>query len=227
MEPTKNKAVVVLSGGMDSATALYQAIKDGFEIYAISFDYGQKHRKELDFAKKLTEKVGAKEHHVVDLTNITSLISNSSLTSDQEVPEGHYAQENMKSTVVPNRNMIMSSIAAGYAVNIGAKAIYLGVHSGDHFIYPDCRPQFIRALELAIYLGNEGFCDKELQVITPFMYLTKAQLAMRGAQLGVPYELTWSCYKGQDKHCGKCGTCVERKEAFELANIKDPTQYEQ
>ena len=225
-ETILKKAVVVLSGGMDSVTTLYKAMADKYEVYAISFDYGQKHKKELVCANKICE-INNIKHQIVDLTNITSLISNSALTSeDIEVPEGHYAQENMKITVVPNRNMIMSSIAIGYAVNIGAEVIYLGVHSGDHFIYPDCRPQFVDALNLAAYLGNEGFCTKNFRIVTPFMYKTKADIAFEGHQMNVPYELTWSCYKGGEKHCGKCGTCVERKEAFKLAGVEDPTDYE-
>jgi 7-cyano-7-deazaguanine synthase len=221
------KAVVVLSGGMDSATALYQAKADGFDVYAISFDYGQRHKKELDYARELALKAKVVEHHIVNLTNITELISNSSLTNESiEVPEGHYAAENMKLTVVPNRNMIMYSVAIGYAVNIKAKAIYVGVHSGDHAIYPDCRPEFIDFLDKIAKSANEGFIEEDFQVKAPFVFKSKADIARIGTELGVPYELTWSCYKGGDKHCGKCGTCVERKEAFELAGITDPTEYE-
>jgi 7-cyano-7-deazaguanine synthase len=221
------KAIVVLSGGMDSATALYQAKADGFEVYAISFDYGQRHKKELDFAKALALKAGAVEHHIVNLTSITELISNSSLTNEAiNVPEGHYAADNMKLTVVPNRNMIMYSVAIGYAVNIGAKAMYVGVHTGDHTIYPDCRPEFIESLDVIAKIANEGFIEKDFRVLAPFMYKSKADIAAIGAELQVPYELTWSCYKGGEKHCGKCGTCVERKEAFQLADVKDPTEYE-
>lgn len=221
------KAVVVLSGGMDSATALYQAKADGFDVYAISFDYGQRHKKELDYARELALKAKVVEHHIVNLTNITELISNSSLTNESiEVPEGHYAAENMKLTVVPNRNMIMYSVAIGYAVNIKAKAIYVGVHAGDHAIYPDCRPEFIDFLDKIAKSANEGFIEEDFQVKAPFVFKSKADIARIGTELGVPYELTWSCYKGGDKHCGKCGTCVERKEAFELAGITDPTEYE-
>jgi len=132
----------------------------------------------------------------------------------------------MKLTVVPNRNMIMYSVAIGYAVNIKAKAIYVGVHSGDHAIYPDCRPEFIDFLDKIAKSANEGFIEEDFQVKAPFVFKSKADIARIGTELGVPYELTWSCYKGGDKHCGKCGTCVERKEAFELAGITDPTEYE-
>ena len=219
------KAVVVLSGGMDSVTALYKARADGYECHAISFNYGQRHKKELNFAQQICANLGI-SHQIVDLSNLTSLISNSALTGDIAVPEGHYAADNMKLTVVPNRNMIMYSIAIGYAVNIKAKAIFVGVHAGDHFIYPDCRPQFIEALDVAAIIGNDGFADKRFRVIAPFLHVSKADIVGIGTKLQVPYELTWSCYKGGDKHCGKCGTCVERKEAFELAKVKDPTVYE-
>lgn len=222
----RERAVVVLSGGMDSTTALYQAMSDGYEVSAISFNYGQRHKKELDFAAGLTKELGI-PYEIVDLSNITSLISNSALTGDIDVPEGHYAQENMKLTVVPNRNMIMYSVAIGYAVNIKAKAIYVGVHAGDHFIYPDCRPQFIEALDLAGHIGNEGFAQKGFRVVAPFIQVPKDEIVRIGSKLGVPYEKTWSCYKGGEKHCGKCGTCVERKEAFELAGVQDPTEYEE
>ena len=220
------KAVVVLSGGMDSATVLYQAVQDGFEPYCISFDYGQKHRKELEYARNLCLRTrSVAQHKIVDLTSITDLISNSSLTSDVAVPDGHYAEESMKITVVPNRNMIMYSIAIGYAVNIKAEAVYVGVHAGDHFIYPDCRPDFIMGLDSLAKIANQGFIDK-LEIVAPFLFKSKAYIASVGNKLGVPYETTWSCYKGGEKHCGKCGTCIERKEAFKLAEVKDPTEYE-
>lgn len=218
------KAVVVLSGGMDSTTALYQAKADGYEVYAISFNYGQRHKKELIKAREICELNGI-EHHVVMLDSITKLISNSSLTNpDIEVPEGHYAEETMKATVVPNRNMIMASIALGYAVNIKAEKLYLGVHAGDHFIYPDCRPEFVNALDLAGLFGNEGFA--RVKIHAPFVEIGKHDIVTIGNKLEVPYEMTWSCYKGDLLHCGKCGTCVERKEAFDLAKVEDPTQYE-
>ncbi|HUX61797.1 MAG TPA: 7-cyano-7-deazaguanine synthase QueC [Ignavibacteriaceae bacterium] len=223
------KAVVVLSGGMDSAVALYKARASGYEeLYAVSFNYGQRHKVELDYARKIARSANVKEHKVVKLTSITSLISASSLTSKKiDVPEGHYASENMKLTVVPNRNMIMYSIAIGYAVSIKADAVYVGVHAGDHFIYPDCRPQFIHTLDLLAKTANEGFISKDFQIVAPFLYNTKAEIASLGSLLKVPFENTWSCYKGGLKHCGKCGTCVERKEAFALVGLVDPTEYEE
>src|SRR3990172_6237755 len=207
------KAVVVLSGGMDSATALYQAKADGNEVYAVSFNYGQKHKKELDFARQLAEKAGVKEHKVVDLTDINQLVSHSALTGkDIAVPDGHYTAESMKITVVPNRNMIMYAVALGYAVNLEADAMYVGIHSGDHAIYPDCRPDFITGLQALPLVANEGFIKPDFEIKAPFVNISKAEIAAKGNKLGVPYELTWSCYKGGDKHCGTCGTCVERVE---------------
>lgn len=221
------KAVVVLSGGMDSATTLYQAKADGYDIYAISFDYGQRHVKELNYAKILANEVKVKEHHVVNLTAITQLVDNSSLTNTNiEVPEGHYQEDNMKITVVPNRNMIMYSVAIGYAVNIKAQAIYVGVHSGDHAIYPDCRPEFITQLETLAKIANAGFIDETFTIKAPFVNSSKADIAKKGHELGVNYQFTWSCYKGAELHCGKCGTCVERKEAFAIAQVADETIYE-
>ena len=220
-------AVVVLSGGMDSTTALYKAHVDGFDnIYAISFNYGQRHKVELEHAKEITDKADfVKDHKIVDLSSITSLIDNSSLTGEEVVPEGHYAAENMKSTVVPNRNMIMYSIAIGYAINVNARAIYAGIHAGDHPIYPDCRPAFASGLQDLARVANEGYIHSNFLVMAPFVNIGKHNIVEIGSKLNVPYELTWSCYKGGDKHCGRCGTCVERKEAFRLAGVDDPTEY--
>ena len=212
---------------MESATALYQAKADGNEVYAVSFNYGQRHKKELDFARRLAEKAGAKEHKVVDLTDINQLVSHSALTGkDIAVPDGHYTSESMKITVVPNRNMIMYAVALGYAVNLEADAMYVGIHSGDHAIYPDCRPDFITGLQALALVANEGFIKPDFEIKAPFVNISKAEIAAKGNKLGVPYELTWSCYKGGDKHCGTCGTCVERVEAFQLAGVVDPTVYE-
>ncbi len=222
------KAIVVLSGGMDSATALYEAKIRGFEIFAISFNYGQRHIKELEYAKKLANAASVAAHKIVDLTSITQLISNSSLTNSKiDVPEGHYAADNMKLTVVPNRNMIMYSIAIGYAVSIDADAIFVGVHAGDHYIYPDCRPEFINTLHLLAQVANKGFISPNFEIAAPFLYKSKADIVEIGNRMEVPYQLTWSCYKGEEVHCGVCGTCVERKEAFRLAGVIDPTQYKE
>src|SRR5689334_12165371 len=240
---TKQKVVAILSGGLDSTTLVYDLLAYGYEVDAISFNYGQRHGVELVYARAVAATLGLK-HDVINLTSLTHLISNSALTSRQyaeaafegdvitstrqgadiEVPEGHYAEENMKLTVVPNRNMIMLSIAAGIAINRSADFLAAGMHSGDHFIYPDCRPRFIAAANAAIVIGNEGFGsiieqDAEdptqfLQqfILVPFLHQTKEDIAYRALELSVPLHMTWSCYKGGVNHCGRCGTCVERLE---------------
>jgi 7-cyano-7-deazaguanine synthase len=237
---SQHDSVAVFSGGMDSTTLVYDMLQRGYTPHLLSFNYGQRHAKELGHAKAIAELLGLR-HDVVDLTGLTHLISNSALTSQTtgweiydrdeiEVPEGHYAEDNMKQTVVPNRNMIMLSIAAGVAVNNNYRAIATGVHAGDHFVYPDCRPRFIMATAAAIMIGNEGFGrvpklepgtdPGEAFLIAPYLDQSKADIAYRALELDVPLHLTWSCYKGGDKHCGKCGTCVERLEAIDIATIK-------
>lgn len=233
-------SVAILSGGLDSTTLVYDMLEHSMVPHLLSFDYGQRHAKELAFAR-LTARALQLPHDIIDLTGLTHLISNSALTSqlshdgsDQdafreiEVPDGHYAEDSMKATVVPNRNMIMLSIAAGVAVNMKAQAIGIGVHAGDHFIYPDCRPEFLQVTESAILLGNEGFgsfedhkaTDARLRsfIYAPFIRQSKTDIAYRAIELGVPIHMTWSCYKGGDKHCGRCGTCVERLEAINGAS---------
>lgn len=224
-------AVALLSGGMDStvlAYSLHQSLRFRSErpdpLHFLSINYGQRHKKELEFAKRTAAVLGA-PHTVVELSAIQQLLAGSSLTSpDIEVPEGHYTAITMKATVVPNRNMIMLAVAAGYAVSRELEAVACAVHAGDHAIYPDCRPGFITALRAAIEIGNEGFGSPRL--LAPFVEQSKADIAARGALLGVPWADTWSCYKGGEIHCGKCGTCVERREAFTLAGVTDPTEYE-
>jgi 7-cyano-7-deazaguanine synthase len=233
------KLVAVFSGGLDSATMMFglaQKHKLGPEnIHAISFDYGQRHRKELDSAAAICGRFGI-WHDIVDLTSITSLLGTESVLVNHNLtmPEGHYAQENMKATVVPNRNMIMYSIAAGIAVADQATMLGVGVHAGDHYIYPDCRPAFMVHLSDTIVSGNTGFLAPGFHISTPFLYTTKEHIARHAYELEdwLPKEfiyLTWSCYKGGDIHCGRCGTCVERVEALYNAGIEtgheDPTAY--
>ena len=216
------KVVVVLSGGMDSATTLYQAIKDGFDPYTISFNYGQRHKKELDYAKELCENISI-NHKVVDITNLTEVINKSALTNaDIDVPEGHYAQENMKITVVPNRNMIMLSLATAWAESMGLKTVYYACHANDRAIYPDCRAEFVTALSQATQLGTYS----QVKILAPYVNKLKADIVAIGHALGIDYQRTWSCYEGLEKHCGQCGTCQERKEAFQIAGVFDPTLYE-
>lgn len=223
---SRPNAIVVLSGGMDSVTLFHRLEVDGYEPLPISFNYGQKHKKELGFAEYWANRFGV-PFQLVDLSSINGLLQSSALANpNADIPEGHYAAENMKATVVPNRNMIMLSIAAAYAVDQNAEIVATGVHSGDHDIYPDCRPEFINACNTTIIEANEGFINESFHLYTPYIYSRKEDIAAEGHKFGVDWNKTWSCYKGGRLHCGKCGTCVERKEAFEKANITDPTQYE-
>jgi len=218
------KAVAVVSGGMDSTVLVYQLRDEGYDVTMLSVDYGQKHRVELDHARRTASKFGL-EHHIADLRGITQLISKSSLTSDQDVPDGHYAEDNMKQTVVPNRNSIMMNVAIGFAITIGAEVVATAIHSGDHFIYPDCRPEFVETLNALAVTANEGFLPNNFHVYAPYVHIPKDAIAEIGDRLGVQWEDTWSCYKGGEKHCGSCGTCYERREAFTLAGVEDPTEY--
>lgn len=221
-----SKAAVVASGGMDSATLAYHYHSQGYELHLIGFNYGQRHSKELDYLVKLANVLGA-DVTIVDMQFMKDLLRGSSLTSDNvEVPDGHYAEETMRATVVPNRNAIMLSIATGIAVAEKAEIVATGVHSGDHYIYPDCRPAFFEPLAEAFKAGTIGHADPNFRLEAPFIQKNKADIARLGGLLKVPYEITWSCYKGGDKHCGRCGTCVERIEAFIDGGVKDPTEYE-
>jgi 7-cyano-7-deazaguanine synthase len=217
--------VTTLSGGLDSVTLAHQLRHVGLAVIALSFHYGQRHARELDSAARCAERLGA-EHHEVDLRSVGALLTGSALTdAGVDVPEGHYTDESMAATVVPNRNAIMLSVAVGVAVARGAEAVAAAVHAGDHTVYPDCRPAFIEAIEHEARVANEGFIVDGFQVRAPFLHLAKHAIVRRGAELGVPFEETWSCYLGGEVHCGRCGTCVERREAFELAGVPDPTPY--
>lgn len=220
------KATLIVSGGMDSATLAYYYRNMNYELHLVGFDYGQRHVKELEALEAIANEINA-SWEVVDLTRLKSSIANSSLTSDAIlVPDGHYAEETMRVTVVPNRNAIMLSIATGIAVANGSDVVATGVHAGDHFIYPDCRPEFISAINTAFQLGTEGHSKPDFRVEAPFVEILKEDIAKQGHAMSVPYALTWSCYKGGEKHCGRCGTCVERIEAFINAGVTDPTEYE-
>lgn len=216
----KEKIVAILSGGMDSTTLVYLLVQQGFEVACLSFDYGQRHVKELEAARRTTNRLGL-EHVIIPFgAEMKYLISKSALTdTSQDVPQGHYAAENMKATVVPNRNMIMLALAAGYAITFGAKKLAYGAHAGDHTIYPDCRPEFAEAMTKALELCH---FDGGIQLIAPFMNITKSDICVIGRDLGVPYQDTWTCYAGLDMPCGVCGSCVERAEAFAFAGIPDP-----
>ena len=211
------KAVLVYSGGLDSTTLLYE-YKESIAL-AVSFDYGSKHNKrELEFAAINCARLGIR-HMVIPLEFIGRYFKSDLLESGGEIPEGSYADENMKSTVVPFRNGIMLAIAAGLAESYELDAIMLANHSGDHAIYPDCRPEFIEGMASAVKEGTYN----GVKLVSPYCNLTKRDIALRGRELGVDFSLTYSCYKGGEKHCGKCGTCTERREALEGF---DPTEYE-
>lgn len=218
------KTLVICSGGLDSVTLAYKVAKEHTLSRLVSFDYGQRHKKELSFAAFHAKRLGV-PHSIIDISNVGAELSGSALTDDAvAVPDGHYAEVSMKMTVVPNRNAIMLSIAYGMAAAEKLNAVATAVHGGDHFIYPDCRPDFIDAFATMQNHALEGVA--ELQLYTPYLDKTKADIAADAAALDVPVEDTWSCYKGGDIHCGRCGTCVERREAFALAGVDDPTVYE-
>ena len=217
------KAVVLFSGGLDSTVLASHLLSQGAEVRLLSIDYGQRHAKELAHGEALAKHMNLPRKSLL-LPDLGDLLKGSSLTDDSvELPVGHYAEESMKATVVPNRNMILLALAGGYALSSGFDTIAYAAHAGDHFIYPDCRPEFAEAMEKALGLADWN----DLSLYRPFVDMTKAKLVRLGTELGTPLEMTWSCYAGMDVHCGKCGTCVERKEAFELAKVHDPTKYKE
>jgi 7-cyano-7-deazaguanine synthase len=213
-------SIIIVSGGMDSVTLLYD-FKDRIAL-GISFDYGSNHNaKEIPFARWHCEQLGI-EHITIDLAFMPQYFKSSLLEGADAIPEGHYADENMKSTVVPFRNGIMLSIAAGIAESRGLKYVMMANHGGDHTIYPDCRAEFVEAMSEATKAGT----FPGIEILAPYTNITKADIARKGKELGIDYSKTWSCYKGEDVHCGKCGTCVERREALRDAGIEDTTIYE-
>ncbi|HTQ31570.1 MAG TPA: 7-cyano-7-deazaguanine synthase QueC [Opitutaceae bacterium] len=215
------KVVVLCSGGMDSVTALHWARREHEIMAVVSFDYGAKHNaRELPFAREHAAALG-RRHELVSLDFVGRLFSSALLQNDGKIPDGHYEAETMKQTVVPFRNAIMLSIAAGMAESIGAEGLVIAAHGGDHAIYPDCREDFMQAMAEAMRAGTYA----GIKLLRPFIALNKAQIAAEGARLGVDFARTWSCYKGGAVHCGTCGTCVERREAFTLAGLPDPTAY--
>ena len=213
-------SVIIVSGGMDSITLLYDH-KDEIAL-GISFDYGSNHNaREIPFAKMHCERLGIK-HITINLDFMHQYFKSSLLDGAEAIPEGHYADDNMKSTVVPFRNCIMLSIAIGIAESNNLDQVFIANHGGDHTIYPDCRPEFINAIDAAATAGTYN----NVKVVAPYTKITKSDIARIGKKLGIDYTETWSCYKGGEVHCGKCGTCVERKEALAEAGIEDKTIYE-
>jgi 7-cyano-7-deazaguanine synthase len=215
------KVVVLLSGGMDSVTALYAAHTAHPIVAALSFHYGAKHNdRELPFAAHHARALGV-PHHVIPLDFVGRHFVSDLLASGGEIPKGHYEEESMKKTVVPFRNGIMLAIAGGFAESVEAQGLVIAAHAGDHAIYPDCREDFMAAMADALRLGTYA----GIEILRPFIHFTKAEIAARGAALGVDFAQTWSCYTGGAIHCGECGTCVERREAFAVAGLVDPTVY--
>ncbi len=216
------QTIVVCSGGLDSVTLAHKVAAERILTRLISFDYGQRHKNELEYARRCATRLKV-PHDVVDIAAVGRLLTGSALTGGGSVPEGHYAKETMRVTVVPNRNAIMLAIAFGVAAANQVDAVAAAVHGGDHFIYPDCRPAFVEAFATMQRHALDGLASVSLY--TPFLRIGKADIVREGAKLGVPFAETWSCYRGGAVHCGRCGTCVERREAFHLAGIDDPTAY--
>ncbi len=217
----KEKVVVIYSGGMDSFTVLHKAIEQGKEVYPLTFNYGQRHSKEIEYAANVCKELGV-PHKVVDISAINQLMAGSSLTSDIDIPEGHYEEESMKSTMVPNRNMVLLSMAIAYAVSLDAGAVYYGAHSGDHAIYPDCRPEFVEKMNDVSQIANYDPVD----IVSPYIKDDKIGILRDGLRMGLDYGKSWTCYNGREKACGQCGSCQERLEAFELNGVIDPLSYE-
>lgn len=216
------KVVVIYSGGMDSFTVLHKAIESGLTPYALTFDYGQRHIKEIEVAKSVCNELGI-NHKVIDISAINQLIGGSSLTDNSiDVALGHYQEDNMLSTVVPNRNMILLSLAIGYAVSIKADQVYYGAHSGDHAIYPDCRPEFVEKMNDVAAIANY----EKTEIFSPYLNSDKIGILKDGLKMGLDYSKTWTCYNGREKACGLCGSCVERLEAFAKNGLDDPIEYE-
>ena len=215
------QVVVLCSGGMDSVTALHWARRRHEIAAVLSFDYGAKHNhREIPFAAEHAHALGV-PHQVIALDFVNRFFASALLRAGGEIPDGHYEAATMKQTVVPFRNGIMLAVATGFAESRGAEGLVIAAHGGDHAIYPDCREGFMRAMGDAMRQGTYT----GMVLLRPFIGLNKAQIAATGARLGVDYAHTWSCYKGGEIHCGRCGTCVERREAFLVAGLPDPTVY--
>ena len=213
--------IIIYSGGLDSTTLMYHLKSRGHRIKALGINYGQRHIKELAAAKEICAELDI-EFNTGDLSGLGSLLAENSLTTAEvNVPDGHYAEESMQITVVPNRNMLMLSVGIAWAISANFDSVAYAAHAGDHVIYPDCRPEFAYALASAARLCHY----RSIEIQFPFIRKTKAEIVKRGHQLGVPFASTWSCYKGEKQHCGRCGTCTERAEAFVLAGVTDPTVY--
>ncbi|TVP60138.1 MAG: 7-cyano-7-deazaguanine synthase QueC [Halomonadaceae bacterium] len=217
-----NPLVVIYSGGMDSFTLLHEALQTGRPVHALSFHYGQRHARELHCAEAVCLSLGV-PHQVADIRAITPLLQGSALTGDLAVPEGGYQSATMQDTVVPNRNMVLLSLAIGHAVTLKADAVWYGAHGGDHAIYPDCRPAFVAAMDAVSRVANYD----PVAVEAPYLHLSKQQILAKGLAMGLDYQHTWTCYNGRDKACGRCSACHERLQAFAGEGVSDPLPYEE
>lgn len=218
----KESAVVLLSGGLDSTVLLFKAKADGLAPIGLTVRYGQRHAEEAFAAHAIAHEAGV-PHVVCDadqaLTPIFANANSSQVGRFSDVPEGHYAAPEMVSTIVPNRNMVLLALAGALAVSRGASQVLFAAHSGDHAVYPDCKPDFVEAMKDAMWLGSQ------VSLWAPFSGMFKAEIVLLGSMLDVPMQLTYSCYRGNRRHCGRCSTCVERQEAFSIAAVADPTEY--
>ncbi|MFF0147004.1 7-cyano-7-deazaguanine synthase [Amycolatopsis sulphurea] len=218
-------AIVIASGGLDSTVLAYWLAARGAKLTLLSFDYGQRHRVELEHAADIASLLGCPQK-TIELATLGRLLAGSALTDTVvPVPDGHYTDESMRATIVPNRNAIILDIAVAVAIVSKADVVAFGAHAGDHAIYPDCRPEFVERFTRTVRAANEGLLASDFEVLAPFLAHSKTDIVRIGAALGVPFERTWSCYRGQAMHCGTCGTCIERKEAFESNGLPDPTTY--
>lgn len=213
--------VVIYSGGMDSFTLLHRALARGLTVHALSFDYGQRHVRELDAARAVCRDL-AVPHQVLDIRNLGTVMAGSALTGAGAVPEGHYEEDSMKATVVPNRNMILLALATGYAVTVSADAVWYGAHGGDHAIYPDCRPEFVERMDAVCQVANY----QPVRIEAPYLRADKSEILAEGLAMGLDYSRTWTCYNGRERACGRCGSCRERLEAFASQGVADPLVYE-
>ncbi|ALM52747.1 7-cyano-7-deazaguanine synthase QueC [Halomonas huangheensis] len=221
MTDSSNATVVVYSGGMDSYTVLHRVLRETRNVHALSFHYGQRHSRELDVARRVCEELRV-AHQVVDITAIHGLIDNSALTDDSRpMPDDDYAEDNLTATVVPNRNMILLSLAIAKAVNVGAGRVAYGAHGGDHVLYPDCRPAFVEAMNDVAAIANFS----PVEIHAPYLNANKEQILADGLAMGLDYANTWTCYVGEELACGRCGSCRERLAAFAAHGIKDPLNY--
>lgn len=217
-------AIAIVSGGLDSVTLAHLLHSREYSLHLLAFDYGQRHVREIEFARACAARLNAGFDRV-DLSSLRSLLKGSALTDDIAVPHGEYDVPSLAVTVVPNRNALMLAVAYAAAVAENAQVVAIGVHGGDHPVYPDCRPAFIEAFSAMQRLAVEGCGHPKLHLEAPFVQQSKADIVKLGAKLGVPFAQTWSCYEGGALHCGRCSTCVERREAFALAGVDDPTEY--